>query len=167
MLYCETCGTQLTGKRTKNCSKKCERKAWKLRHPDKVREHKKTYYAKHHKSQVDERTLLEKQIERELGLTGSSLKYITRHLKKNPKCLRCGTKDKLHIHHVKPRYVEVDHSITNLTLLCAKCHMLWHKMFPDHYWIGGKKKKMPHGRNRDVVMFSTDSSGMPLAYPPH
>ena len=67
------------------------------------------------------------------------------HLKRNPTCAACGTKDKLEVHHVRPfhlfAHLELDPS--NLLTLCetgGNCHlMLGHLKFFKSYNLEVRK----------------------------
>lgn len=55
--------------------------------------------------------------------------------KKGHKCLRCGTSEDVEVHHIRPKSRDGNSDISNLMLLCRKCHDLWHKVFPDDlFW---------------------------------
>src|SRR6185312_6229980 len=38
------------------------------------------------------------------------------------KCVKCGSVESLHVHHLVPRKVRFDHSAPNLVTLCHRCH---------------------------------------------
>lgn len=38
------------------------------------------------------------------------------------KCVKCGSVESLHVHHVVPRKMKFDHSASNLVTLCHRCH---------------------------------------------
>ena len=67
------------------------------------------------------------------------------HLKRNPTCAACGTRDKLEVHHVRPfhlfAHLELDPS--NLLTLCetgGNCHlMLGHLKFFKSYNLDVRK----------------------------
>lgn len=37
-------------------------------------------------------------------------------------CLKCGSKENLEIHHIRPRMLGGEHNMGNVMLLCKKCH---------------------------------------------
>ena len=45
------------------------------------------------------------------------------YIRANFECEECNGKKNLEIHHIKPKQQGVDHSISNLQLLCKKCHL--------------------------------------------
>lgn len=45
----------------------------------------------------------------------------------NHKCVICGCKDKLEVHHVKPKSEGGSNNVFNLVTLCKRCHKIIHK----------------------------------------
>lgn len=47
------------------------------------------------------------------------------HLRREPECRACGTKDSLEVHHVEPVHVRPERELdpTNLITFCRRCHL--------------------------------------------
>ena len=53
------------------------------------------------------------------------------------KCTKCGSKEDLQIHHIKPTKYGIDNSLQNLLTLCRNCHR---KFGVSPRWMSGKYK---------------------------
>lgn len=40
----------------------------------------------------------------------------------NHRCVLCGYDQRLTIHHIKPKSIEIDHRLINLAVVCEPCH---------------------------------------------
>ena len=123
-MNCKRCGKELTGKQTSYCSIKCSKlhlkKLYKQRNRDKINEYNRN--------------------RRKLGIRGDGGQFKKRknyeHLKYE-KCIRCGSKIDLQIHHIKPRDCGGTNEPNNLILFCRKCHYEYEKLTKD-FWCNDK-----------------------------
>jgi 5-methylcytosine-specific restriction endonuclease McrA len=72
-------------------------------------------------------------------------KIISKYLRHNSKCSKCGYDKSLHVHHKSYKYVGNDHlHLDNLEVLCCNCHNAEHR----HEFIDGKLKKKNKSINK-------------------
>jgi 5-methylcytosine-specific restriction endonuclease McrA len=50
------------------------------------------------------------------------------------KCFRCGTAEKLNVHHHKPLRLGGTNKPENLMVFCWSCHMKYHQFFSNDFW---------------------------------
>lgn len=109
MIYlCLKCGNVLAGKQTKYCSEKCcslfLKSEYKKRNKDKINEYNRKI--------------------RKIGVRTCGKDLIKRYENlQSCKCWRCGCKNNLEVHHIRPRRFGGSNDKDNLMLLCKKCHM--------------------------------------------
>jgi 5-methylcytosine-specific restriction endonuclease McrA len=48
-------------------------------------------------------------------------------------CIYCGSSAKLRIHHIIPRFLGGKNVLSNLELVCFRCHCKLHKKIPEVY----------------------------------
>lgn len=125
-MNCVICSTVLIGKQTKYCGHKCWIKGWKLGNREKYLSGKKLYREKNREKILRYNRINRKPFE----ISGRHRIIILDDIKE---CSRCGSKERLNIHHIKPAQLGGSHNFNNLLVLCWDCHMLWHKKLGD-FW---------------------------------
>jgi 5-methylcytosine-specific restriction endonuclease McrA len=121
---CVICSKSLSKRQTKYCSNPCQVKGWKLRNRDTYLAGKKAYRDKN-RAKINE---YNKALREQHGVITDSLR---KRARKDQTCLRCGTRDNLNAHHIKPKRLGGDDTMSNLTVLCFDCHMQWHKQLDE------------------------------------
>lgn len=119
MKKCVMCEKEIFGLKIKYCSRTCERKSYKIRNREKVRLYSRLYRAR--------RQAVLKET--------AAVRRAYKKLLEDASCLRCGAKEGLHVHHIRPVLSGGNNHIANLTTLCNECHARWHAMFDDNYWL--------------------------------
>lgn len=128
-MLCTICKLkELSGKQKLYCSRLCERKAWRDNNHDKLLEGKRRYREKN----KDKISLYGKAYKRD---TPHIKESIALQLKAAYACLRCGSRERLEVHHLKHQRIGGGaNDLNNVVVLCKPCHALWHKMFNAEYW---------------------------------
>ena len=57
----------------------------------------------------------------------------------NYKCSRCGSDDRLIVHHVIPLSMNGNNDLSNLITICNKCHAKIHREMIDEYLSMGEQ----------------------------
>lgn len=117
-MNCKRCGKELTGQQTSYCSLHCSKL------------HLKSLYKKRNKDKINEYN----RNKRKLGVStnGYTLKEKYEHLRVE-KCTKCGAKNDLQVHHIKPRDCGGMNEPNNLILFCRKCHYEYEKL-TKNFW---------------------------------
>lgn len=78
--------------------------------------------------------------------------YYMSKLKDNPKCVICGVKKDLELHHIKPisKNPELEYDLNNVTFMCSCCHSLVHH--------GGSDKTRPDLKSKVKQVFHRELS---------
>jgi 5-methylcytosine-specific restriction endonuclease McrA len=111
---CKKCGADLIGKQVSYCSQRCSKL------------HLKSLYRKRNRASISEYNKTYKRALATRPLSAKAIVEIRSSL--GGKCERCLSKENLHIHHLRPLFFGGANHKSNLMLLCAKCHGLWHKL---------------------------------------
>lgn len=122
------------------CSKRCATRAWGRMHPnyDKERYAKKSdeqkarraargrLYYQNHRKEIIKRNSAYKTAKREkIKAARMSSPFIIRKAEgptRKKECLMCKSKDRLGLHHLRPRSKGGNDEKRNLIILCSKCH---------------------------------------------
>lgn len=123
-MLCIKCGLEIpkTRKSVKYCSQHCQKL------------YLKSLYRKRHKDEFNEY----RRIRRKEGYVNfykdcSTNKVVIDLKRSQGTCLRCGEKEGLEVHHIKPRMMGGNHKIGNVMLLCRKCHYDFEQLTKD-FW---------------------------------
>ena len=118
MGICTRCGGALSGKQTKYCSEYCSKLHLKALYRERNRE-KLREYAKGYKKR--------------LYGAGGFEKARKSHLRYNPVCEKCGTNERLEVHHIKPVMLGGTNKDGNLMTLCARHHTEFEKLTKNFF----------------------------------
>jgi len=119
-MTCLRCGGVLSGTQTKYCSTSCSKlylkSQYRKRNKEKINAYKRNYY---------------RSVSRPSGLSFDRKRQI--HLKGNPVCEKCGTREDIQVHHIKPLKQGGTHKPSNLMTLCRKHHTEFEKITADFF----------------------------------
>lgn len=104
-----------------------QRKRYKLRHPEKIREQKIRYLDKKVKEKFLNDPNYKKKLEYELLQKFNKLTRLLFKDKLVKHCQKCSSTSDLHIHHKKYCYPILE---KDLQVLCRRCHILEHQKTP-------------------------------------
>ncbi|MGW6120423.1 HNH endonuclease [Nocardia sp. NPDC055165] len=132
MILCLVCRIEIVGKnRRKYCSHACQVRAWKLNNRATYLEGKKRYRAKVASETAKYNRTYRNSVPKINPSVGARLRA-------SHPCLRCGTRNRLEVHHIKSQSIGGGKDDpNNLVVLCHPCHALWHKFFNMDYWRFG------------------------------
>lgn len=125
MKECIRCGSEITtGRSSKYCGRRCAKLYLKAMYRSRNKESLNLYNREYRKRIKDIKPglRLRRLIEKKTNSMSSA------------KCIRCGTRENLHVHHIRPKSMGGEDTLENTTILCAECHIEWHKVVPNFYW---------------------------------
>ncbi|RTK93951.1 HNH endonuclease [Candidatus Saccharibacteria bacterium] len=131
MLYeqhtCRKCGGGLSGRQTVYCSQRCSKL------------YLKSQYRKRKRDKINEYNRNYRRAKPEVIKTQKIRHRSKKLLELGAFCNRCGVKEDLHMHHVRPRSMMGTDHASNMMVLCGECHRLWHYACDEvmeRYWSG-------------------------------
>jgi 5-methylcytosine-specific restriction endonuclease McrA len=122
-MKCTICNNQLNGKQKLYCSDICQKKAWKVNNRNKYLEGKKIYRLKNKNAILEYKRVYNSKGIRPLT---KKIKNIVIEVN-NRNCFRCGSVERLEVHHIKELRNGGTNKLGNLLVFCKPCHALWHK----------------------------------------
>jgi len=85
--------------------------------------------------------------------------------KSNCSCMKCGSQDNIHIHHITPLSKGGNNSIENLILLCEFCHRIIHKnkgeLYNEEQFYSGSGYQM---FKEDIIFNDLDYAYMDIGW---
>jgi len=119
------------------CSDTCQKKYWKLTHRDKYLIGKKRYRKKN-----KEKILEYNRIYKRVSKSSPSKQRKEEIIKsRGGVCEKCKGKERLNVHHIKPRWLGGTNREDNLLVLCWDCHMIWEKLFKSFWGKSNVRQK--------------------------
>jgi len=110
-----------------------QKRRWRERNPDKVKETRKRYYERHGYTKLDKRTK-EQHAEKNKKAREARIQCLYEHL--GDSCVNCGSKDNLEFDHIDPSLKlsrtppqamgisTIKNELENLQVLCHDCHKI-------------------------------------------